>query len=61
MRRATPRTVAAPAQRRIRLIAEAHRRDAARGRAVAALSASAARPVSGAPCEPSQIVKELWQ
>ena len=44
-----------------RLIAEAHRRDAARGRVVVALRASAARPAAGRPCEPSETVKELWR
>jgi len=44
-----------------RLIAEAHRRDAARGKVVVALRASAARPPAGSPCEPSEIVKELWR
>jgi hypothetical protein len=43
------------------LIAEAHRRDAARRTAAAVLRTSAARPAAGPPCEPSQTLKELWR
>ena len=46
---------------RVWLIAEAHRRDAAQRMAAAALRASAGSPIAGTPCEPSRIVKELWQ
>lgn len=44
-----------------RLIAQAHRHDAGRRTAVAVLRASATTPATGAPCEPSRAVKELWQ
>ncbi len=44
-----------------RIIAEARKLDAGRNAAIAALRASAAKPMPGAPCEPSAVTKGLWQ
>jgi hypothetical protein len=44
-----------------RLIAQAHRLDAQRQTAIAALRASAAKSLPGPPCEPSETTKGLWQ
>jgi hypothetical protein len=54
-------TEAAKLAKAQQLIAEAHRLAAQRQTAIAALRASAAKPLSGAPCEPSETTKGLWQ